>query len=190
MDNRLNNITGVILAGGKSERMGTDKALVLYKGRKLIDYSIEFLKTFTDNILISSNGLNNALSGFEVIPDAINNIGPIGGLYTVLKYIKTRRIFVVPCDMPYFSLELAKQMFNIEDKYDCIIPKMPDGKLHPLFAIYSCSVLPLIEKSIHDKNYKLQSIIEQSNAYYILPDKNIIDENLFRNINTPDDVEN
>jgi molybdopterin-guanine dinucleotide biosynthesis protein A len=77
-------ITGIMLAGGNSSRMGKHKALVEYKGKKLIEWSISILKDLCDTIIISSNSKHLRNYGYEIIEDVHENIGPIGGLYAML----------------------------------------------------------------------------------------------------------
>jgi molybdenum cofactor guanylyltransferase len=78
-------ITGFILAGGQSSRMGTDKAMLQIDGKTLMERAIEICKPFCHEILISSNNPKHGNFGFAVISDEINNCGPMGGIYSCLK---------------------------------------------------------------------------------------------------------
>lgn len=97
----MENYTGIILAGGKSQRMGTDKWLLLLKGKPFISHIYEAMKPiFGDNIVIVSSNPEYDKYGYKRIEDLISNKGPVGGLYTALKQSKTKFNLVLSVDVP------------------------------------------------------------------------------------------
>ena len=82
-------ITGIILSGGQSTRMGTDKALLQINEKTLLENAIEICKPVCKEILISSNNPEHEKFGYKIIPDEIKNCGPLGGIYTCLKNSNT-----------------------------------------------------------------------------------------------------
>ena len=86
-----NNISGYILAGGKSSRMGSDKGLMLLNKKAVIQHAIEQLEKSVKNIFIISNNIEYEKFGFKLIPDLIKDIGPAGGIYTALKHTHTNQ---------------------------------------------------------------------------------------------------
>ena len=98
--------TAIILAGGKSSRMGSDKGLVLLNGKPMISYIIEILKKMQIPIIIISNNENYKQFGLPVFADIIKEKGPLGGIYTGLKNSKTESNIIVSCDVPFYQIEL------------------------------------------------------------------------------------
>jgi len=129
---------GFIIAGGKSSRFGQDKSLYEFEGKPLIMHAYDALsKVFSDISIIANDKEKFSIPGVEVYPDIIPDLGPIGGLYTVLSQLKEgERAFIVPCDMPFLDSDLIEYMANIPAMYDVIVP-MPEGNYEPLHAIYS-----------------------------------------------------
>ena len=98
-----NNITGIILAGGKSSRMGTEKGLILYKNKPFVEHIIEAMNPLVDNIIIISNNKAYKSFGFRCYEDLIKNTGPLAGIYTGLRYSKTENNLIVSCDVPLIN---------------------------------------------------------------------------------------
>lgn len=179
----MNRITGIVIAGGKSSRMGSNKALVMYKGKRLVDNAIQVVQNYTETILISSNvSIPNTI--FSIIPDDIKNIGPIGGLFSSLKASNTDINIVIPCDVPHIETNLYKILIDNSDNVDAVIPRLPNGKLEPLIACYNKSIIPIIEKSINSGDYKLVNLLQKLNVKYI----DVANIKQFKNINTPTDL--
>lgn len=179
------NITGIILAGGNSRRMGSDKAMIPFKGMRLIEYSISILKKFTNNILISSNNGALAVAGFQLVTDNFTGIGPLAGLEACLRKSESRINIVVPCDTPFLSTSMLKNLLENTGKSDATIPVHKNGKIEPLVGYYSRDILPVIVNQIEKGDYKIQHLLKQINTNYIL----IEEDNIFRNLNSPADIE-
>lgn len=177
------NITGIVIAGGKSSRMGQNKALIKYRGIRLIDNAIEILKNFTDSIIVSSN---EGLTGvkYPIKADEFNNLGPIGGLYSCLLASETDCNIIIPCDVPNISVNLYKELLADCEKFDAVIPVLPDGKYEPLVACYNKSIIPLVEGAIRAIDYKMVNLINKANVKFV----RVEDVMQFKNINTPNDL--
>lgn len=179
------NVTGIILAGGKSSRMGKNKAFVEYSGRRLIDYSISVLEKFCSQIIISANTDEYNHLGFQIVADYLKDCGPIAGLYSGLKASETDDNFVVACDMPHISSEIMEKLIGEKEHYQIVCPELTDGKIEPLFAYYNKSVLKNIEEQIQKKEFSLHRLIRSCNTRYI----SIDDISVFKNINTIIDIQ-
>lgn len=177
------NITGIVIAGGKSSRMGQNKALIQYKGKRLIDSAIEMLINFTDSILVSSNEQLKDIH-YPIIEDEFDNLGPIGGLYSCLLASDTDCNMVIPCDAPNVSIKLYNELLIDCEQYDAVIPVLLDGKYEPLVACYNKSILPLIEDAIKAIDYKMVNLINRANVKFV----RVNDIEQFKNINTPHDL--
>ena len=128
-------ITGIILAGGKSTRMGTDKCFLDFRGETFIQRSINLLSTITKTIIVSSNNEAFKSFGFSVVEDEIKNIGPIGGIYSCLKHSPNTVNLLIPCDLPFLSAALLKYLLDFAEFYDAVVPVYND-KVEPLLAVF------------------------------------------------------
>ncbi len=180
------HITGAIIAGGRSKRLGTDKALIYFKGKKLIEYAIELMQAFTNEIVISANKNKYTEYSFPVVPDNYPDLGPISGLEAVLKHSRTRKNMVVPCDTPFLSTELYETLINFSETYDAVVPRTANGKTEPLIAVYSKDILPVISQQIKKHDYKLQHLLKAINTKFVLIDN----KHNLSNINTISDLNN
>lgn len=190
MDSKTKQINAYILAGGKSSRMGTDKGLLLFEGKAMIQYVIEQLQPVFEKLVIVSNNPEYEKFGLEVIPDLIKDIGPAGGIYTALKHSDTQLNFMVSCDMPFVTQEAIA--FIIENKNDSqIILLENQGKLEPLFGIYAKDCEDIWLELIEQKIIKLQKMASYFKLKTIPVENNeIFKESFFKNINTKEDFNN
>ena len=104
--------TGIILAGGKSSRMGEDKGLVLLNGKPMIQYVIEALKEVVSDIIIISNNASYNKFRIPVYADLIKDKGPVGGIYTGLYHSTTELNFCISCDVPMISSDFILWLLN------------------------------------------------------------------------------
>lgn len=191
MGNKL-ALTGIILSGGKSVRMGVDKAFIKIDGIPIIQRTYDlFSKIFQEIIIVTNH--KELYSGFQakIVNDLITDRGALGGLYTGLFYSAHPYSFCVACDMPFLKESMIRFLLQQVDGFDAIIPKTEDG-LQPLHAIYSKNCLEPIKKLIDQGGYK---IID----FYPLIKIKIIEEkefiNLdqtresFINVNTPKELD-
>lgn len=161
--------TAVILCGGKSSRMGFDKSKIKIKDKFLIEIIEEQLEElFEDIILISNDTLKFANIKYSVKPDIISGIGPMGAIYSALKYTSSRNVFITACDMPVINIDFIKYMMKlIKDKNVEGVVSMKSDYIEPLYAFYSTSMLDRFERNIKKGCYKLLNVINESKMYYI-----------------------
>jgi len=181
---KSSDLTGIILAGGKSRRMGSNKALHEYNGLLLIEHSMNIINQLTDRIFIS--GQYDEYNRFDAlkVPDNYFDIGPIAGIEACLSKSETNNNLFVPCDTPLLSIELLNSILEHSGNFDAVVPILPDGKVEPLVALYSRSILPFIHQQISAGDYQILSLLKKINTKYLA----IADTGYFRNINTPDDL--
>ena len=190
MSNQFDHFNGYILAGGKSSRMGTDKGLMLFKGKAIIEYVIEQLQPAVNKVTIVSNNPEYEKFGFEVIADLIKETGPAGGIYTALNHTDTALNFIVSCDMPFISKEAIEFMFQNKGKSQIILP-VRQGKMEPLFGIYSKDCLFKWHELMEGAVIKLQEMVTNFQLNKIEVNNNVqFSDSLFMNINTKKDFEN
>jgi len=183
---KINNISLIILAGGNSSRMGTDKALLTLNGKTFVQTLYDNLKNICNEVIISTNNPDIRISGAKVLADEIKNIGPIGGLYTCLKQIKNDRTFIVTVDTPLVSKKLLQEIFSQSGTYDISVIKH-NNKVHPLIGIFHKNISKLLETEITQKKYKVMKLIEKAN-HQIISVCNEYEKELF-NVNNKEDYE-
>ena len=184
------NITGIILAGGKSSRMGKDKGMIQLAGKPLISYSIDALKPFCDQILISSNSEDYELFGYPVHKDIFPDSGPMGGIYSCLLQSSSTLNLVLSCDMPLVSQSLIKYILDKSNKNSISVPVHGDNFIEPLCASYSTTTIPYLKKLIEQNSLKLIDLIDIAPSRQIRLDSSLpfYNPDLFLNINRPGDL--
>jgi len=183
-------ITGIVLSGGKSLRMGFDKCFLKYKNKTFIQNAVDLLESVSDKILLSSNNPDFEKFNCQIVKDLYSSIGPIGGIYSALKKSNSEINIVIPCDLPHLTVDLLNYMLSKIDNYDVVVLVF-NNKVEPLVGIYRKRILQNVEKSIKSKNYKILSLLENVNTLFlpITEDYSFYSDNLFDNINTKDDFE-
>jgi len=161
-------MTGIILAGGKSQRMGEeDKAFLDSGGVPLFERVYRIFREIFSEIIIVANDVI-PFERYEAIlrRDIILGKGALGGLYTGLYHSSNYHAFCSACDMPFLNPRVIKYMEKERDEYDVIVPKTHDG-LHPLHAIYSKKCLNPISQSLDRNDLKIVNFFQQVRVRYI-----------------------
>ncbi|WP_102349317.1 molybdenum cofactor guanylyltransferase [Bacillus sp. Marseille-P3661] len=189
--------TGIILAGGKSSRMGTNKALLFIDGKKTtIETIIGHLRPFFSTIILVTNdhGTYDFLE-MPIVSDQYIGKGPLAGIHSGLKHSTSLYNFFVACDMPFVSGELAQYLVRLcmENDYDAIVPSI-NGKLHPLFSVFKQTALPVVEKCLLEERLRIRDLLDDLTVRYIneteIKEHIIGDiEKIFYNMNYPLDYE-
>ena len=186
-------MTVIILAGGKSERMGRrDKAFLKIGRDSIVARQLRLIKKHFTKIIIVTNSMAKykGLKGVRVIPDIIPDRGSLGGILSGLLASEDRYNFVIACDMPFINTRLMKYMYENSAGYDVVVPKV-DGRYEPLFSLYSKDCVRYIEPLIEKKRFKIsgffsrikvKSISRKEVERFGEPDV------IFMNVNTPDDL--
>ena len=174
-------LSAIILAGGKSKRMGTDKTQLIYNNKTLLEHTIDLLLPFSTDILIS--GTIRQQTGYPVIPDEIQDVGPLGGLYTCLTQIKNKQAIVLPADMPLLTHHIIEYLIHSADFNKNVNIFKTNEQWQTLVGIYSKDILPLIKDQIKEKNYKLRHLLQKSSLHLIDGSKFA---KQFINVNSPD----
>ena len=141
-------VAGIVLAGGKSRRMGRDKArLVLPDGRPLILSILELLKDVCDEVVVVTDAPGRyadlALPAREVT-DIVPGQGPLGGLQAGLRAIQAPFALTVACDMPFLNPSLLRYMVGLPRDYEALVP-IVEGRWQPLHSIYAKDCLATVE---------------------------------------------
>ena len=186
----MSEVTGIILAGGVSKRLGyKNKALLKIGDKSIIECVIDALSKVTESIIL----ITNSPKEFEhlelpMFEDIFPGSGSLGGIYTGLKVSKTYYNLVVACDMPFILPHLLTFLINHRNHYDVVIPVTPDGH-HPTCAIYSKNCIEPIESQIKTGNLRIYNFfphvrVNRMNFDVLCP---CYDSNMFFNVNTSED---
>lgn len=188
---RLEGIAGVILAGGKSTRYGTNKAFAEVHGTKLIERVVQTMEPLFERLLLVTNTPHEySYLELPMAEDIIKGLGPIGGIHTGLETISDQAGFFVACDMPYLNENLLRHMVTLKEDFDAVIPRV--GRMvEPLHALYTKQCLPAIRESIDLRAYQAMRFFQKIRVRYVDEEElRSIDPQLrfFFNINKPEDL--
>jgi len=189
---KINDITGVILAGGRSTRFGSNKALAMVNGKPMIQQVVDLMSSlFVECLLVTNTPEQYAFLNIPMIRDRYQDMGPLAGIHAALQETNESRIFVVACDMPNLSPELIRYLCNInEQDYDVIIPGLEKGQ-EPLFGIYHKKSLAVIDSFLQQKDCQIIRVLEDLQVKRVSEQEvlSITDNlNCFKNINRPADL--
>ncbi len=186
-------MTAAILAGGRSSRMGKDKALLDFKGKPLICWVYEALAEVFDDIFVVGPAHIAEILPVESYNDMLKEAGnsSLRGIYTGLVASPTPYTFFVPCDTPFLSPNVLRYMKNnVPLGYDAFVPQEGDF-WQPLHAVYSKTCLSVIEKQIKENDYKIFNFFDKIKVCSL--DSKYLESlspnrPLFFNINTKEDL--
>ena len=188
-------LTLSVQAGGKSSRMGKDKALLDFGGQTLIQHLLSRLDSLAQETIITTNQPDRyRFLELPLIPDVILDRGALGGLYTALLAATHPLVAVIACDMPFASpdiLRACRDILMVDPDLDAVIPSSEHG-LEPLHAIYRRKTcLPAVKAAIETDQWKVISWHGDVNVRVLLPDEIATfdpDGIAFENVNTPEEL--
>lgn len=198
-----NDVTGVILSGGMSSRMGVNKSLLMIDDNPLIGFVFERMQRVFSKIIISTNEpeLYDFLDA-EKVEDIYKGFGPLAGIHSSLCRTSTERIFVVSADMPFLLPDLFRFLIQIKSEDDIVVPKA-DNRVQYLCGLYGRRLIPVAEnilsasreavgknKELIRSSLSLWNFAERAGVTVIdVTEKIFYMKDLFFNINTPEDFE-
>ena len=180
-------ITGIILTGGKSTRMGTDKALLKIGDETLLERAVNLCKPVCSQILISSDSPAHDFYGLKRVADEFPGCGPMSGIYSCLKQAETEWCFVISVDSAFITVDFVKFLISQTGNNLAVIPSH-SGSIEPLVAMYNKKCLLHIENQIHSADYKMRNLFKTVKTKFAevhewtekYPD-------IFKNLNRPED---
>lgn len=198
------NITGIILSGGKSTRMGENKSFLKMNNKTIIENVVGMMNSiFSKVILITNTPDEYSFLNLEIYTDIYKNVGPLAGIHSGLINSETQKNFIISCDIPLMNSEFIKSIINIDSEKQIIVSKA-DGFIQQLCGIYDKSLIPLITEIIEEDNSseirdfnqkkrkcKVHQLIDKSNSHII----NDIEKmkgwhkDIFLNMNRKEDYE-
>ena len=187
-----NNLLGVVLAGGKSQRFGQDKAGVNLGNKTLIEHTLDKIKFKFEDVIIVSNKTN--FKNYKIINDCIEGqLGPLVGVLSAMKWIKKNNkpyewVATFPCDTPFFNTKIIDEFIKFSKTNDGLLYFVKSNKIrHNIFGLWSLKLIEILEKDIIKNNYrKVEKWADKIGVRIINIEDNKKD--FFLNINTKDDL--
>lgn len=186
------NCSALILAGGKSSRMGRPKAWLEFGGVPLLTRIVGCLReSFDDIVVVHASGQEVPDVPVRLVEDEQPGLGPVAGLSVGLKAVRHELAFVCSCDVPFLNIELVRHLVTLAVNFDIVVPSW-DGRLHPIHTVYRAEVAHLYERNLADGKRRPIAIYDEVRV------RTVTDEELrgfdpegrsFLNLNTPEDYE-
>lgn len=190
MKSTREQISGFVLAGGKSRRMGQDKGLIELRGQKMVEYATQALEGICSRISIISNQADYERLPYNIYPDLVQDKGPLAGICTALTQSRTNINIILSCDSPNVSTELLSYLIDQLEDYEAVVPYF-EGRIYPLTAVYTKSCLDTFKESLDEDELKVKAIIKKLNTKRIdiHEGMSFYHEQLMSNINTLEELE-
>lgn len=177
----------LILAGGKSARLGREKTGALLGGETLLARAIRLTRPLGEVVVVGDGRALALPPGVRVAADLFPGKGPLGGLYTGLILSPSPYAVAVACDMPFIDARLLGHLLTLAPGYDAVVPRVGE-LLEPLHAVYSPRCLPVMSDLLRQGKLSLMEVFKRVNVRYA--ERTDIGDTLpFFNINTPQDLD-
>jgi len=186
-----NKITGILLAGGMSQRMGKEKGIIRVGPKYLYQYALQVLENLCDEVLISTCKEGLFFENHPKVCDEIPGIGPMGGIYSCLKQSSNNVNVVLSYDMPLASEALLTYLIGESQAYDIVLPALHKNMPEPLCGIYRKETVRIFEQLISQQKFAVHQAIRQGNSKIIqINDKmSFWNPDIFLNVNKMEDLE-
>ena len=184
--------TGVVLAGGTSRRMGTDKALSTLRpgGPTLLDHALDRLSPVVDELIVVGHPESHGHVGPFVIPDDQPAKGPLGGLLTAMRYATHDRLLVLAVDVPHVDGALFRRLqAELGHFTDAVVPRHGGG-IEPLVGAYHRRCASSFQAMIAEGRLKMSDALAQVRTAWLdlIPGAGGLPQDLFHNVNRPEDL--
>ncbi len=181
--------SGIILSGGKSARMGSNKSLLTVKGKPVIQHIAEEMQSCNKKVAVIANNPDiYRFLGVRVISDRYSGKGPLAGIETALYHTNADAVMLAACDMPFINRDVYRYLLRNLNGFDAVVPVF-GNYTHPLSGIYKKHILETITDQINKNNLQVKSVFEYIRVNYIYDFANLNKKTLqmhFFNMNTPD----
>lgn len=189
-------VSGIVLAGGLSRRLGRDKAIEPIGGEPLIARCIGRLSAVADEIIVVVNDIERGKQlplppTCRVVVDVYADSGSLGGIFSGVSAMNIEWGVVVACDMPFLNIALLRYMLSLRDGFDAVVPVL-DGRPEPTHALYSKACLPHIERRLQAGDLKIARFFDDVSVRYVSQEEveaHDPDHLSFFNVNTQSDLD-
>ena len=178
------NIPLIIFAGGKSSRMGQDKALLPFGGYKtLSEFQYKRLSKLFKKVYISAKE-NKIDFEASIIEDNYKDNSPLVGIITIFETLNVDKVFILSVDAPFVNKEVIDKLIHSNNRFDAVVAKSKSG-VQPLCGVYKRSVLPVAQEHLKEGNHRLQSLLKKVDTQFVP----FTEDALFINLNHPHEYE-
>lgn len=182
-----NAFSVVILSGGKSTRMGKDKAMLAWQDTTLLEHILAGFSQAGEVILSVRNDVQHSEIPVKRVADEYREQGPLGGLVASMKAAEHDIVFVTTCDAPLADMKTAQLLVSSLGDYDAVVPRGSDGD-HPLMAVYRKSCFEVGEDHLAQGRRKVMDFLAELNVLYVPAEKLPYGAETLSNLNTPEDL--
>lgn len=190
MQTSPDGVTGVLLAGGNSRRMGQNKALMPLAGHRLVDRVLAVLRGIFDDLLMVTNSPDlYADLGVRMVPDLVAGKGALGGIHSAIHHAATPHCLVVACDMPFLNAAVLRYLVEQRSGYDVVVPSV-HGRPQPLHTVYGKACLQPIARCLETERLHVVGFFPAVRVREVTAEElaGFDPEGLsFRNLNTPEE---
>ena len=181
--------SALLLAGGKSSRMGRDKALLEIDGQPLWQRQIATLRALAPEQLLLSGPPRADWNGYDVLPDEMTDAGPLAGIAAALEKCLSCHLVVLAVDLPYMTRNFLESLLALCLDGRGAVPRGGRG-YEPLAAVYPISCAPLAGEALRQRDFSLQNFVRKGIAARMLVERSVsaAEISLFTNLNTPADL--
>jgi len=180
----ISGVTGVVLAGGGSRRMGQDKALLVWQGRTLLSRTVDCLSSLCDEIIVVGPERDVQLAPCaRVVADILPDSGPLGGLYTGMREARNSVVLALACDLPHVHAGALGCLLDLLDDlssaglqgespmggFDAVVP-LWNGRVHPLHAVYRRSAVDVAEEQLQRGRHRMDDFCHDLHTLYATAD--------------------
>jgi molybdopterin-guanine dinucleotide biosynthesis protein A len=181
-------MTGIVLCGGESRRMGTDKAFLRVDGIPLVEHVLRSLRSVVSRIIVVTNTPGRYASyDVEIVSDAYDKRGSLVGIYSGLIRSRDEYNLVVACDMPFLNTRLLSYMSGLANEYDIVLPRIGEF-VEPLHAVYHRRLIPIMDNHIRREQLRIKAVFAGLRIRYVTEeeiDRYDPERRSFINLNTP-----
>lgn len=191
-DRGMNDVSAFILAGGRSSRMGTDKAFVEFQGRTLLNRALDLITSISPNVYVL--GRRERFSAFgDVVEDEIPDHGPLGGIHAALRASSSDRNLILAVDMPFVTTAFLQYLLREAERGQAVVtvPRAA-GNWQPLCAVYRRAFAVPAESALRSGHNRIDALFEETTLRMIDEEelgRAGFSAELFRNVNTREELE-
>lgn len=176
---------GFVLVGGRSTRMGRDKALLPWQSRPLVAHVANAVQEAAGNVTLVGEPQRYCFLEYDQLPDTYTGLGPLGGIEAALLARRGELNLIVACDMPAVRSDFLRRLleFAAADSAACVVSEDSNGRVHPLCAVYKTACLPFVRRALAQRQLRLFDLVAELGAATLKVDCEIA------NVNTPEEWE-
>lgn len=180
--------SAIVLCGGRSTRMGRDKASLLFGSETLLGRVVRIVREAADDVVLVAREGQMLPAGFEAVRDPAEGLGPLAGLMVGLRHVRADRAFLTACDLPFLRPALIGRLLDLSAGYDAAVPVI-DAYPMMTTAVYARSIAPVIEALVAKRALRARDLLDHVRVRRVQPDElREVDPDLesFRTCNTPE----